>query len=106
MCLSGALTYEQYIQRNVDAGFGQVETGASPLSSLDRHTYNLEDHLLLKVLILSLQSSHSRGCPCIFTGKTGIYSGAEEVLMTQLDTFSSAVTRQLCVIRRRRSWQR
>jgi ubiquinone/menaquinone biosynthesis C-methylase UbiE len=25
MCLSGALTYEQYIQRIVDAGFGQVE---------------------------------------------------------------------------------
>ena len=42
MCLSGALTYEQYIQRIVDAGFGQVEIRARrPYRLLDRHTYNL-----------------------------------------------------------------
>jgi len=46
MCLSGALTYEQYIQRIVDAGFGQVEIRARrPYRLLDRYTYNLEDHL-------------------------------------------------------------
>ena len=28
MCLSGALTYEQYVQRIVRAGFGQVEVRA------------------------------------------------------------------------------
>jgi len=43
-CLSGALTYEQYIQRIVDAGFGQ-KSARRPYRLLDRYTYNLEDHL-------------------------------------------------------------
>lgn len=51
MCLSGAITYEHYIERIVGAGFGQVEIRARrPYRLLDRHNYNLENHLLLESL--------------------------------------------------------
>ena len=81
MCLSGALTYEQYIQRIVDAGFGQVEIRARrPYRLLDRHTYNLEDHLLLESLdSVSFKVPIPEDGPCIFTGKTAIYTGSEAV---------------------------
>ena len=81
MCLSGALTYEEYIQRIVDAGFGQVEIRARrPYRLLDRHTYNLEDHLLLESLdSVSFKVPIPEDGPCIFTGKTGIYTGEQEI---------------------------
>ena len=81
MCLSGALTYEQYIQRIVDAGFGQVEIRARrPYRLLDRHTYKLEDHLLLESLdSVSFKVPIPEDGPCIFTGKTAIYTGSEAV---------------------------
>lgn len=79
MCLSGALTYEQYIERIVDAGFGQVEIRARrPYRLLDRHNYNLEDNLLLESLdSVSFKVLIPEDGPCIFTGKTAIYAGSE-----------------------------
>ena len=81
MCLSGALTYEEYIQRIVDAGFGQVEIRARrPYRLLDRHTYNLEENLLLESLdSVAFKVPFPEDGPCIFTGKTAIYSGSESV---------------------------
>ena len=81
MCLSGALTYEQYIQRIVDAGFGQVEIRARrPYRLLDRHTYNLEADLLLESLdSVSFKVPIPEDGACIFTGKTAIYAGSEPV---------------------------
>jgi len=79
MCLSGALTYEQYIQRIVDAGFGQVEIRARrPYRLLDRHSYSLEADLLLESLdSVSFKVLIPEDGPCIFTGKTAIYAGLE-----------------------------
>lgn len=79
MCLSGALTYEQYIERIVGAGFGQVEIRARrPYRLLDRHNYNLEDHLLLESLdSVSFKVPIPQDGPCIFTGKTAVYAGSE-----------------------------
>ena len=81
MCLSGALTYEQYIERIVGAGFGQVEIRARrPYRLLERHNYNLEDHLLLESLdSVSFKVLIPEDGPCIFTGKTAIYAGLEPV---------------------------
>ncbi len=81
MCLSGALTYEQYIQRIVDAGFGQVEIRARrPYRLLDRHSYNLEDDLLLESLdSVCFKVPLPEDGACIFTGKTAIYTGTETV---------------------------
>lgn len=81
MCLSGALTYEQYIQRIVDVGFGQVEIRTRrPYRLLDRQTYRLEEDLLLESLdSVSFKVPIPNDGACIFTGKTAIYKGAEEV---------------------------
>jgi ubiquinone/menaquinone biosynthesis C-methylase UbiE len=81
MCLSGALTYEQYIQRIVDAGFGQVEIRARrPYRLLDRQSYSLEEDLLLESLdSVAFKVPIPEDGACIFTGKMAIYAGAEEV---------------------------
>jgi ubiquinone/menaquinone biosynthesis C-methylase UbiE len=81
MCLSGALTYEQYTQRIVDAGFGQVEIRARrPYRLLDRHSYRLEENLLLESLdSVAFKVPIPEDGPCIFTGQTAIYTGAEEM---------------------------
>jgi ubiquinone/menaquinone biosynthesis C-methylase UbiE len=51
MCLSGALTYEQYIEHLVNAGFGQVEIRERrPYRLLDCQSYSLKEHLLLESL--------------------------------------------------------
>ena len=80
MCLSGALTYEQYIQRIVRAGFGQVEVRARrPYRLLDRQNYALDQHLLLESLdSVSFKVVIPEDGPCVFTGKTAVYAGAED----------------------------
>lgn len=85
MCLSGALTYAEYIQRIVGAGFGQVEIRARrPYRLLDCQSYDLETPLLLESLdSVSFQVAIPADGPCIFTGKTAIYAGAESAFDDQ-----------------------
>jgi len=80
MCLSGALTYEEYIQHLVDVGFGQVEIRARrPYRLLDSQSYGLEEPLLLESLdSVSFKVPIAPDGACIFTGKTAIYAGSEE----------------------------
>ncbi len=80
MCLSGALTYEKYIQRIVDVGFGQVEIRARrPYRLLDRQNYNISENLLLESLdSVAFKIPIPEDGACIFTGKTAIYGGSEE----------------------------
>lgn len=80
MCLSGALTYQEYTQRIIDAGFGQIEIRARrPYRLLDSQTYNLETHLLLESLdSVSFKVAIPEDGACIFTGKTAIYAGSED----------------------------
>lgn len=81
MCLSGALTYEEYTQRIIQAGFGQVEIRARrPYRLLDSQTYSLPDNLLLESLdSVSFKVPIPEDGACIFTGKTAIYAGSEEI---------------------------
>lgn len=81
MCLSGALTYEQYTQKIVDAGFGQVEIRARrPYRLLDCQTYQLETDLLLESLdSVAFKVPIPEDGACIFTGKTAIYKGEQEI---------------------------
>lgn len=78
MCLSGALTYEEYVQHLVSAGFGQIEIRARrPYRLLNQQTYGLESHLLLESLdSVSFKVPIPEDGPCIFTGKTAIYTGS------------------------------
>lgn len=80
ICLSGALTYEEYIQHLVNVGFGQVEIRARrPYRLLDCQTYGLEEPLLLESLdSVSFKVLIPEDGACIFTGKTAIYAGNEE----------------------------
>jgi ubiquinone/menaquinone biosynthesis C-methylase UbiE len=81
MCLSGALTYQEYTQRMIDAGFGQIEIRARrPYRLLDSQTYNLEENLLLESLdCVAFKVAIPEDGACIFTGKTAIYCGAESL---------------------------
>lgn len=80
MCLSGALTYEDYVHRIICAGFGQVEIRTRrPYRLLDAQTYNLPEPLLLESLdSVSFKVIIPEDGACIFTGKTAIYAGLEE----------------------------
>ncbi len=77
MCLSGALTYEQYIKHLIDNGFGQVEIRTRrPYRLLDIHNYQLDEPLLLESLdTVSFKVAIPEDGACIFTGKTAIYHG-------------------------------
>jgi SAM-dependent methyltransferase len=81
MCLSGALTYEHYIQHLVNVGFGQIEIRARrPYRLLDAQTYSLDADLLLESLdSVSFKVPIADDGVCVFTGKTAIYSGAESM---------------------------
>ena len=81
LCLSGALTYPEYVQHLVDVGFGQVEVRARrPYRLLDKHNYQLDADLLLYSLdSVSFKVPVPDDGACIFTGKTAIYRGMEEL---------------------------
>lgn len=79
MCLSGALTYEEYIQRIINVGFGQIEIRARrPYRLLETTTYNLEEDLLLESLdSVAFKVEVPEDGACVFTGKTAIYNGSD-----------------------------
>ncbi|MBE9203417.1 arsenosugar biosynthesis arsenite methyltransferase ArsM [Synechocystis salina LEGE 06099] len=85
MCLSGALTYEEYTQHLIDVGFGQIEIRARrPYRLLDSVTYQLEQNLLLESLdSVSFKVPIPEDGACIFTGKTAIYAGSEPLFDDQ-----------------------
>ncbi|MFZ4729550.1 MAG: arsenosugar biosynthesis arsenite methyltransferase ArsM, partial [Pseudanabaena sp.] len=82
MCLSGALTYDQYIHYLVEVGFGQIEIRARrPYRLLDTHSFELESPLMLESLdSVSFKVSIPSDGACVFTGKTAVYSGSESSL--------------------------
>ena len=80
MCLSGALTYDEYIERIIGVGFGQVEIRAKrPYRLLDKQTYQIENNLLLESLdSVSFKVPIPPDGACVFTGKTAIYTGTQD----------------------------
>ncbi len=85
MCLSGALSYEQYIQHLVAVGFGQVEIrDRRPYRLLDVQSYGLDQPLLLESLdSVCFKVPIAEDGACIFTGKTAIYCGSADFLDDQ-----------------------
>jgi ubiquinone/menaquinone biosynthesis C-methylase UbiE len=81
MCLSGALTYDRYIEQLIKAGFGQVEIRARrPYRLLDCQSYNLSEPLLLESLdSVAFKVAIPEDGACIFTGKTAIYTGTAAI---------------------------
>jgi SAM-dependent methyltransferase len=85
MCLSGALTYDDYIQQLIAVGFGQIEIRARrPYRLLDCHQYPLSEPLLLESLdSVAIKVPVPADGACVFTGKTAIYHGESEFLDDQ-----------------------
>jgi SAM-dependent methyltransferase len=82
MCLSGAMTYAEYVEFIVEAGFGQVEIRSRrPYRLLDTHRYGLTAPILLDSLdTVSFKVPIPGDGACIFTGKTASYLGSAELL--------------------------
>jgi len=81
MCLSGALTYNEYMNLLVEAGFGQIEVRARrPYRLLDTATYGLSKDLQLDSLdSVAFKTRIPEDGACIFTGKTAIYRGSQDI---------------------------
>jgi len=80
-CLSGCQTFGDYCRAITDAGFGQLEVRARrPYRVLDRATYALQRDLLLEsVDVVAVNVPAPPDGPCVFTGKTATYTGADRV---------------------------
>lgn len=80
MCISGALTYERYVDLLVGAGFGTLEIRARrPYRLLDPERYGVERPVLLESLeVAAIKDPVPADGACVFTGRTAIYFGPEE----------------------------
>lgn len=82
MCLSGAITYAQYVDRLVGVGFGTIEVRARrPYRVLDRKRFGVEQDIVLESLeVAAIKDPIPADGPCVFTGRTAIYYGEEPIL--------------------------
>lgn len=80
LCLSGSLPLEAYIKMITDAGFGTVEIRAKrPYRILDPKNYATDQLIYIEsVEVCAIKDPMPKDGPCVFTGKTAIYYGAEE----------------------------
>ncbi|HEY3427005.1 MAG TPA: arsenosugar biosynthesis arsenite methyltransferase ArsM [Negativicutes bacterium] len=80
MCLSGALSYQDYLKKIVGAGFGTVEIRARrPYRILDKGRYGVsEDILLESIELVAYKNPIPADGACIFAGEAVIYFGPEE----------------------------
>lgn len=78
-CLSGCQTFDDYCRAITDAGFGQVEVRVRrPYRVLDRASYGLDRDLLLESIdVVAVNTPTPDDGPCVFTGRTATYTGAE-----------------------------
>jgi SAM-dependent methyltransferase len=81
LCLSGAIPMADYIKRLTDAGFGTIEVRAKrPYRVLDTKHYETDENILIEsVEICAIKDPMPKDGPCVFTGRTAIYLGNEEI---------------------------
>ncbi|MCZ6836829.1 MAG: arsenosugar biosynthesis arsenite methyltransferase ArsM, partial [Planctomycetota bacterium] len=77
-CLSGCLTYEAYMAKIVNAGFGAAEIRCRrPYRMLDKQRFNLDENILLETIeVCAFKTPIPDDGACVFTGCTAIYTGA------------------------------
>ena len=80
LCLSGAISLQEYINRITSIGFGTIEVRAKrPYRILDPLHYAIDENILIEsVEICAIKDPIPEDGPCIFTGKTAIYFGKED----------------------------
>ncbi|MEM5817878.1 MAG: arsenosugar biosynthesis arsenite methyltransferase ArsM [Desulfitobacterium hafniense] len=81
MCLSGALSYEDYLGQISGAGFGTIEIRARrPYRLLDQERYSLTHNILLESLeLVAYKQPVPEEGARIFAGETIIYFGKERL---------------------------
>lgn len=79
LCLSGALSLNEYIKMITDAGFGTVEIRAKrPYRVLSSNHYDTKENIFIEsVEVCAIKDPVLPDGPCVFTGKTAIYYGDE-----------------------------
>lgn len=81
LCLSGALPLKEYVKMITDIGFGTVEIRAKrPYRVLDPKHYDTDELIYIEsVEVCAIKDPMPADGPCVFTGKTAIYYGDEEI---------------------------
>ncbi|MEJ6775720.1 MAG: arsenosugar biosynthesis arsenite methyltransferase ArsM [Crocinitomicaceae bacterium] len=81
LCLSGSLPLNEYIEMLTDAGFGTIEIRAKrPYRVLDPKHYNTKKLIYLEsVEVCAIKDPMPADGPCVFTGKTGIFFGDDDL---------------------------
>lgn len=79
LCLSGALSLQEYVDMITEAGFGTVEIRAKrPYRILSPEHYNTTKNIFIEsVEVCAIKDPMPEDGPCVFTGKTAIYYGKE-----------------------------
>jgi SAM-dependent methyltransferase len=77
LCLSGAMPLEKYIDMITSAGFGTIEIRAKrPYRILSPKHYPVDRAIYIEsVEVCAIKDPVPEDGPCVFTGKTAIYSG-------------------------------
>jgi len=80
LCLSGAISLENYLKMITDCGFGTVEVRAKrPYRILDPLNYKTDKLLYIESIeVCAIKDPMPEDGPCVFTGKTAIYFGNDE----------------------------
>lgn len=81
MCLSGAMSYDEYLNKIVEAGFGTIEIRARrPYRVLDKYHFPVEENILLESLeLVAIKTPVPEKGAHIFAGETIIYFGREKL---------------------------
>lgn len=80
LCLSGALSLQEYVKMITDVGFGTVEIRAKrPYRVLAPGQYDTQELIYIEsVEVCAIKDPMPPDGPCVFTGKTAIYYGSDE----------------------------
>ena len=81
MCLTGAIPLSKYVDMITEAGFGTLEIRAKrPYRVLDPEKYATDELVYIESIeVCAIKDPMPADGPCIFTGKTAIYYGEEDV---------------------------
>jgi len=81
-CLSGAIPLQAYIDMITSVGFGTVEIRAKrAYRVLDPKHYDTDELIYIESIeVAAIKDPMPSDGPCVFTGRTAIYYGDEEVL--------------------------
>ncbi len=80
-CLSGSITLKEYIDMITEVGFGTVEIRAKrPYRLLSPNHYDTDTLIFIEsVEVCAIKDPMPADGPCVFTGKSAIYYGVDEL---------------------------